>query len=164
MPDEDDEIYLSAKHIRDWKADYEASVTEASAIAAQITDLQSKHTQLTSKVHGLRTKIQLAIPFSPGLGEWIQEQEFNSSGDNVTLTKAILKSVAQIPGGHPMNCQTITAQVPRFGYPPQKLNSNPNYLYIALKRLTDRKLLEEIQPGSGNFRLTNEGRMEAQKN
>jgi hypothetical protein len=161
MSDQDDEVYLSAKHIREWKADYEASINEASVIAAQINELQAKHAQIASKIQGLKQKIHLAIPFSPGLGEWIQEQEFNSSGDNVTLTKAILKSLAQIPPGHPMPRQNIPMLVPRFGYPQQKLNSNPNYLYIALKRLTDRKLLEEM-PG-GNYKLTDVGRIESQK-
>lgn len=158
----DDEIYLSAKHIRDWKADYEASVNEASAIATQIQELQAKQSQLANKILVLKQKIHSAIPFSPSLGEWIQEQEFNSSGDNVTLTKAILKSLAQLPLGHAMNRQQIPQLVPRFGYPPQKLNANPNYLYIALKRLADRKLVEEV-PG-GSFKLTETGRTEAQRN
>jgi hypothetical protein len=161
MSDQDDEVYLSAKHIRDWKADYEASINEASVVSAQITELQAKQTQLASKIQGLKQKIHSAIPFSPSLGEWMQEQEFDSSGDNTTLTKAILKTLAQVPVGHPMNRGNIPGMVPRFGYPQQKLSSNPNYLYIALKRLTDRKLLEEM-PG-GNYRLTDMGRMEAQK-
>lgn len=159
---DENEVLLSAKLVRDWKAEYEALTAEQSALVTHINDLQKQHTELGNKAQKVMAKIYGAVPFLPELSQWIQEQQFNSSGDNATLTKAILKSLAQFPPGHAMNRQQIPQQVQRFGYPQQKLTANPNYLYIALKRLTDRKLLEEVLGGS--FRLTETGRMEAQKN
>lgn len=159
--DDENEILLSAKQVRDWKAEYEALITQQSALVTHIHDLQRQHAELVNKAQVVMNKIHGALPFLPELGEWIQEQQFNSSGDNATLTKAILKTLTLVPIGHAMNRQQIPQHVARFGYPPQKLQANPNYLYIALKRLVDRKYLEEV-PG-GSFRLTQTGRTEAQK-
>lgn len=157
----ENEVYLSAQHIREWKGEYEALITERSTLNAQITELQGKQGEVSAKIASIGQKLQLAIPFSPGLSEWIQEQEFSATPDNVTLTNAILKAFLRVPGGHAMPRQNIAHYLPQVGYPAQKLQANPNYLYIALKRLVDRKLIEEAH--SGHFRLTNEGRMAAQK-
>jgi hypothetical protein len=156
MSDQDDEVYLSAKHIRDWKAEFEALTIEQSGVSVQINSLQKRHTELANKIQSLRQKLHLAIPFSPSLGEWIQEKEFDATPDNVTLTDAILKAIVRFQVA---NRNMLQQNVQQFGYPAQKLQSNPNYLYIALKRLKDRKFIEEAPPDQ--FRLTSAGQAEA---
>lgn len=154
-----DEVYLSAQLIRQWMAEYTTLLAERTSLSAQQIELQRKMNEVGSKIQVLGNKLRAAAPFSPKILEWMQEQEFDQI-ENVALTDAILKALLRIPPGSAMNRNILQNTVPQLGYPAQKLQANPNYLYIALKRLADRNLITEAPPG--HFSLTGPGRVEAQ--
>ncbi len=158
---EESEVYLSGTHIRQWKADYEALLAERATLAGQMAELQQKQNAVNTNIQNLANKLRLAIPFAPGLSEWLEDQDFNLSPETTALTDAILKALMQIPPGHQIQPVQIQGLVPRFGYPQQKLQANPNYLYIALRRLVVRGFVEE--PMKGTYRLTQPGRTQAQQ-
>jgi hypothetical protein len=157
---EEDRVYLSAKDIRQWKDEYAALIAERMALANEFTDLQKRQTDVGNRIAALGQRLRQAVPFSPELAAWLEDQDFNLP-ENVALTDAILKSLLRTHLNAPMQRQAIQQMVPQLGYPAQKLQSNPNYLYIALKRLSDRNLIVEAPPH--HFRLTDQGRAEASK-
>ena len=157
-----DEVYLSTSLIREWKAEYEAAVSERNALVVQIHELQQKQSAFDAKIQSLTNKIKSATPFAPDLSEWLEEQSFNQSNETLALPDAILKLMIRIfpMNGHVQAFQ-IQQHLPQVGYPQQKLSATPNYLGIALKRLVGRNLLAESP--KGQFRLTTQGRMHAQQ-
>ena len=189
MTNENSTVYLSEPMICGWQDEYVSLAAARTELTAQVSEMNKKVGEIDTKLTELIQKIRAAVPFNPTLGEWVQEQEFEAQPDNVALTDAILKAflrfpqaavvhaaarhhrlppglrqqiVNQPPPAPPtINRQQIVQILPSVGYPAQKLNANPNYLYIALKRLLKRELIEE--PSPGQFRITPKGRMEAQK-
>jgi hypothetical protein len=155
------EIYLSAKIVRQWMADYTSLIAQRAALGQQITELQSKQNQVVQKISEVTSKLYGAGQLLEPVRDWIIEQEFNAQPDNTTLPKAILTVLSRTPGGHPVPRQNIQSLIAGAGYPQQRLQQNPNYLYIALKRLLDRKLIQEGP--AAHYQLTNDGRAEAQK-
>src|ERR1700721_954540 len=93
--DEENEVYLSAKLIRQWQDEYVELVNERTTLTTQINELNQKAGVIISKLGPLMNKKKAAAPFSGKIAEWIQEQEFNSAPDNVTLTSAILKALVR---------------------------------------------------------------------
>jgi hypothetical protein len=156
------EVYLSAAHIREWKADYEAALTERSVLAGQLIKLQQNQQAVVERIQSLANKLRAAIPFAPELSEWLEEQDFNRSAENLALPDAILKVMVRIfPANAHVPGHQIHQHLPQVGYPPQKLQATPNYLGIALKRLVARGLLQEAQ--KGQYGLTQPGRVHAQQ-
>jgi len=154
-------VYLSEKLIRQWMDEYVSLNAERARLIAQVAELQKKIGELQPIIQNLNNKIRAAVPFSPKVAEWIEEQESNSP-DNIALTDAILKSLLRVMNPT-VALQRVTLQgtVTQLGYPEHKLQANPNYIYIALKRLIDRKLIME-EPAH-HFRLTDAGRVEAEQ-
>jgi hypothetical protein len=157
MADQENEVFLSTQHIQQWMNEYSSLVSERTNLTTRQEELQKKLVMIGNDIQDVYHKLRAAIPFYPKIGEWLQEQEFAS--ESTALTDAILKALAQLPPGHPVNRAVIQQSVPQFGYSSQKLQANQNYMYIALKRLMDRKLINEIAPS--HFVLTNAGRAEA---
>jgi DNA-binding PadR family transcriptional regulator len=60
-----------------------------------------------------------------------------------------------------MSKSIIMQTVHQYGYPQQKLQANPNYINIALKRLIDRRLIYEGP--SGHYAITDAGRAELER-
>lgn len=153
----DDEVYLSAQLIRQWQAEYSQLLTERASLTDQQAEIQKRMNEVASKIQSLGNKLRAAAPFSPKILEWMQEQEFEP--ENVALTDAILKALLRTHPNQRINRNMLQQLVPQAGYPANKLQANPNYLYIALKRLADRNLIIEDPPG--HFQLTGTGRVEA---
>jgi seryl-tRNA synthetase len=157
----EDLVYLSERLIRQWMDEYVSLNAQRARLIAQVDELQNKINELHPIIQNLNTKIRAAVPFSSKVGEWIEEQEANSP-DNIALTDAILKTLLRVTNPTvALQRSTLQTSVAQFGYPAHKLQANPNYLYIALKRLIDRKLIME-EPAH-HFRLTDTGRAEAQQ-
>jgi len=157
----ENEIYLSEKLIRQWMDDYVLRNAERARLVAQVEELQNKISELHPIIQNLNSKIRAAVPFSPKVAEWIEEQEANSP-DNIALTDAILKALLRVMNPTTsLQRATLQSTVTQLGYPEHKLQANPNYIYIALKRLIDRKLIME-EPAH-HFRLTDAGRVEAEQ-
>ena len=160
-PQKDDAVYLSEKLIRQWMDEYVSLKGERIRLIAQVDEFQKKIDDLLPLIQNLDQKLRAAVPFSPKLAEWLEQQE-DSSPDNIALTDAILKSLLRVTNPA-VSLQRATLQntVTQLGYPAHKLQANPNYLYIAIKRLMDRKLIME-EPAH-HFRLTEVGRVEAEQ-
>ena len=160
-PQKEDAVYLSEKLIRQWMDEYVSLKGERIRLIAQVDEFQKKIDELLPLIQNLDQKLRAAVPFSPKLAEWLEEQEDNSP-DNIALTDAILKSLYRVTNPTvALQRATLQNTVTQLGYPAHKLQANPNYLYIALKRLMDRKLIME-EPAH-HFRLTEAGRAEAEQ-
>jgi len=160
-PRKEDEVYLSEELIRRWMDEYVTLNTERIRLIAQIDELQEKKDELLPAIQNLNNKIRAAIPFSPKVAEWLEDQE-DSSPENIALTDAILKALLRVTNPTvALHRATLQSTVTQLGYPAHKLQANPNYIYIAIKRLMDRKLITE-EPAH-HFRLTDAGRIEAEK-
>jgi seryl-tRNA synthetase len=160
-PQKEDQVYLSEGLIRQWMEEYVSLTAERTRLVAHLDELHKKLDELLPTIQNLNNKIRAAVPFSPRLAEWIEEQEDNSP-DNIALTDAILKTLLRVTNPTvALQRATIQSTVTQFGYPAHKLQANPNYIYIALKRLMDRKLIME-EPAH-HFRLTDAGRVEAEQ-
>jgi hypothetical protein len=134
---------------------------ERARLIAQADELRKKISDLLPIIQNLDTKIRAAVPFSAKVADWIEDQEANSP-DNIALTDAILKSLLTVMNPTTsLQRATLISTVTQLGYPEHKLQANPNYIYIALKRLIDRKLIME-EPAH-HFRLTDQGRLEAEQ-
>jgi hypothetical protein len=163
MPENtENEIYLSAQLVREWQDEYVALTSHRTDLTREQEALIKQINEANARLGVLLHKIKAAAPFSPKILEWLQEQEFVAQPDNVALTDAILKVFLRFATGIPIPRQNFVNVLPSVGYPAQKLNANPNYLYIALKRLRERELIEEVG-GAGHFVITPKGRAEAQK-
>ena len=159
--EQENEVYLSENLIREWMDGYVSLNAERVRLIAQVEELQRKISELVPVIQNLNNKIRAAVPFSPKVAEWIEEQEANSA-DNVALTDAILKSLIRVTNPTvAVQRATLQSTVTQLGYPAHKLQANPNYIYIALKRLIDRGLIME-EPAH-HFRLTDAGRVEAEQ-
>ena len=158
---EEDEVYLSERLIRQWMEKYVSLNGERIRLIAKVDEFEKKISELLPVIQELSNKLRAAVPFSPKLTEWLEEQDDNSP-ENIALTDAILKSLFRVTNAT-VSLQRATLQntVTQLGYPAHKLQANPNYLYIALKRLMDRKLIME-EPAH-HFRLTEAGRAEAEQ-
>jgi hypothetical protein len=159
--EDENEVYLSAAQVRGWQDEYSGLGNERADVGTQIQALNKRAGEINARQSELLNKIRAAAAFSPKIAEWVQEQDFNAQPDNTTLTKAILKALLRIPGQPVVPRQNIQATLPHVGYPQQRIATNPNYFYTALKRLVGRGHLFEPQPGF--YQLTQEGRLEAQK-
>ena len=160
-PQAENEIYLSDELIRQWMDEYVSRNAERIRLIAQVEELQKKISELLPVIQQLDNKIRAAVPFSPKVLEWIEEQEANSA-DNIALTDAILKSLHRVTNPtSSLQRATLLNIVTQVGYPAHKLQANPNYIYIALKRLIDRKLI--IEEPAHHFRLTDDGRVAAEQ-
>lgn len=161
MPDEEDnQVYLSSQHVRQWMTEYSEAIDARIGLQTQANEIQQKVNELTTKIQALGTKLKSAMPFEPKIAEWMTEREFDAT-ENIPLTNAILRGLFRIPLGQFVQRNQIHSLVQQVGYPLQKLQANQNYLYIALKRLTDRKLIVEQQ--NGYFAITETGRHEVAK-
>jgi seryl-tRNA synthetase len=157
----EDEVYLSDKLIRQWMDEYVSLDGERRRLTAQVSELQEKISELLPVIQTLDDKIRAAAAFSPKLAQWIEEQEDNSP-DNVALRDAILKSLLMVTNSTvALQKSTLQSAVSQLGYPAQKLQTNPDYLHMALRRLRDRKLI--VEEPADHFRLTDAGRVEAKK-
>ena len=94
-PQKDDQVYLSERLIREWMEEYVSLTAERVKLVAQVDELQKKLDELLPAIQNLNTKIRAAVPFSPRLEEWIEQQEDNSP-DNIALTDAILKTLLRV--------------------------------------------------------------------
>jgi len=158
---ENEVVYLSEKLIRQWMDEYVSLNAERVSLIAQVEELQKTIGELLPIIQNLNSKIRAAVPFSPKVAEWLEEQEANSA-DNIALTDAILKALFRVTNPTvALQRATLQSTVTQLGYPAHKLQANPNYIYIALKRLIDRKLIME-EPAH-HFRLTDAGRVEAEQ-
>jgi hypothetical protein len=158
--DSNDDILLSAELIKQWIEQYESLSGRKDEITKKIQELNGEAQQISNELVGLQHKMATARPFSRRLQEWLQQQEDNNP-ETIALTDAILKTLLKFPPGAMINREHIKSFVSQTGYPSAKLQANPNYFYIALKRLTDRGLIAEAPPG--NFKLTDAGRAETTK-
>jgi hypothetical protein len=157
----EDTVYLSEQLIRRWQDEYVGLASERADVTTQVDQLNKRVTEINGKLTALQNKLKSAVPFNPKLIEWLQEQEFMAQPENVALTDAILKVFLRFPAPQQIPRQNFNNILPAVGYSPQRLQANPTYLYIALKRLIVRELIEEPTPGQ--FRITNKGREEAMK-
>jgi hypothetical protein len=156
------QIFLSEKLIQQWKVEYVSLFGERNQLSEQLKEVQSKQNVVTAKIQEIGNKLRSATAFSPPLAEWMIEQEVESA-ENIPLTTAILKALLRLHQNQAMNRNNLQVLVPQLGYPAQKLQANPNYIYIAIKRLLERKppLIREHPPG--HYMLPPEGRAEAMK-
>jgi hypothetical protein len=158
----DNEVYLSAAQIREWKNEYETLITERNKLAQEIGEMQQRQNKVIAGIGLLNHKLKLAVPFAPGLADWIEEQNFIGSSEEVALPDAILKVMARVfPNNPHVMMAMIHQHLPNVGYQLQKLQQTPNYFGIALKRLVARGLIAEHQ--KGQYGLTQQGRMHAQQ-
>ncbi len=157
------QIFLSEKLIQQWKTEYLSLFNQRNTLAQQVREVQAQQLQVNNKIQEIGNKLRGASQFLPSLGEWIIEQDIESTAENISLTTAILKALARHAPHVAVNRNTLQTTVPQLGYPAQKLQANQNYMYIAIKRLLERKppLIKENPPG--HYSLTNEGRAEAMK-
>jgi hypothetical protein len=160
-PQAEDEVYLSEQLIRQWMDEYVSLNAERVRLIAQVDEFQKQIGELLPVIQNLDNKIRAAVPFSPRVARWIEDQEDNSP-DNIALTDAILKALLRVTNPTvALQRTTLQTTVTQLGYPAHKLQANPNYFYIALKRLIDRKLI--MAEPAHHFRLTDTGRMEAEQ-
>lgn len=75
------------------------------------------------------------------------KQELEAESGKVPLTKAIVDVLTTVFPGRPVDRNLLKKSVTRVGYPVDRLNTNPNYLYIAIRRLLDRDLIKEEPEG-----------------
>jgi hypothetical protein len=161
QPLEKDEVYLSERLIREWMEQYVTLNAERVSLIAQVSVLQTKIDELLPIIQNLNNQLRAAIPFSPKVAEWLEEQEDNSP-DSAALTDAILKTLLRVTNPTvALQRTTLQSTVTLHGYPVHKLQANPNYLYIALKRLMGRGLI--VEEPDHHFRLTEAGRSEAEQ-
>jgi hypothetical protein len=73
-PQAENEIYLSDELIRQWMDDYVSLNAERVRLIAQVEELQKKIGELLPIIQQLDNKIRAAVPFSPKVLEWIEEQ------------------------------------------------------------------------------------------
>jgi predicted nuclease with TOPRIM domain len=138
--------FLTAEHVEQWKAERSNFADRLSALKGQVEQINAEMTQITAEIAKRDQMLRNAVPFVPGLAEWLDSID----PETIALTDAI-KRVLQMHHGQPLNREIIKQILPRTGYVTQKLNANPNYFYTALKRLVDRQQIIESPPG--HFRL-----------
>jgi hypothetical protein len=161
MADSDpNEVLLTVEQIRQWMDEYKAIGAERARLNAVLEETQKGLSETDTKLITIAKKLRLAAPFYPKISEWLEEEEFNTP-DSVALTLAILTALAHHPVNTSISRNVLQQTVGQFGYPPQKLLANPNYLSIALKRLITRQLIEEA--AAQHFKITPVGRAEAAK-
>jgi hypothetical protein len=161
MADEkrDPEVLLTRQHIHQWMDEFSALLAERVEISKKQEEMQHRSNVVGQNIQMLHHRLLAVAPFYPSIVEWLKEQEIVSP-DGVALTQAILRVLQQIPNQAAMNRLNIQQLVPQFGYPAHKLQANQNYMNIALKRLVDRRLVEEFPASSGHYRITDAGRTE----
>ena len=133
-------VFLSSSDVELWKAD-------RARIVGEITEATAKIEALRADLNTLDKKMKAAILFVPDLEEWLDEETERQMGQEaVALTDAI-KKVLAINILRPVPRDEIKLQLSKVGYSTEKLRANPNYFYIALKRLVERNEITEAKPG-----------------
>jgi hypothetical protein len=129
--------------------------------AAELVEVQRKIGPLTAAIRQMDNLLKAVAPSFPGLEDWIKENisanplidDTNTTVEDVPLTNAIKRVLMgrREPPGRLTTRERIKVGLPSAGYPLDKINANPNYLYTALKRLVDRG--EIIEAPGGNYRI-----------
>lgn len=118
-------------------------------LAAELKRVRAQAQNLSAKIDEIDGRLRSAVAFVPALKEWLDAVDFE---DDVALTDAIVAVLKRKPTGRMVPRDEIRRQLPTVGYSSAKLAANPNYFYIALKRLVERGLIVEGAP-TGRFAL-----------
>jgi hypothetical protein len=148
MSETGSDVLLSRGLVEQWKH-------ELIDMDARILDAQKQVVALQNRKKDLSRKLQSAVAFIPELEGWLKgqasllaEQEAEAAADDVALTDAIVRYLTKRgPARPPASRDRIRNNLPAVGYSNEKITANPNYLYTALKRLVDRKIIKEEPQG-----------------
>jgi len=141
------QVLLSSADLEQWRAEWEKIDDDIAEAEKRVHDVHRRKQELSHLLQG-------AAVFSSELATWwkaqqelqIQRQE-QASGDDVALTDAIVRFLKLRTPQRPASRERIRNHLPSVGYPNAKIMANPNYLYTALKRLIDRKIIKEGPAG-----------------
>jgi hypothetical protein len=141
------DVLLSKEDIEGWKREWEGIDDNIANAEARVQELRTRKIKLAQLLRG-------AMVFAPGLENWIHLQEASrplggpqDTSDDVALTDAIL-SVLRHRFPLSVSREEIRLELPAHGYPTEKIQNNPNYLYTALGRLVrSGKIVEAVPAG-----------------
>jgi hypothetical protein len=147
-------VLLSSTDVANWQREWLTIDDRVQAAEQQIVALRAQKAEVTKKLEG-------AALFVPKVADWLKQQaeylrlkEEAKAPDDVALTDAIVRILrTRVSPARPvMSRDRIRTYLPAAGYPTAKIQANPNYLYIALKRLVDRNVIIESPPGHYKIR------------
>jgi len=147
-------VLLSSADVANWQREWLTIDDRIRLAEKQITELRAAKSELLKKLEG-------AALFVPEVATWLKEQtehlrlkEEKEAPDDVALTDAIVRVLRTRtnPARPTMARDRIRAYLPAAGYPTAKIQANPNYLYVALKRLADRGIILESPAGHYKMR------------
>ena len=128
-----------------WKTQRDFLILEQTKSLEQQKVIAKRLAEMSSELQILDKNLVAAATLAPELEEQLQDVLVP---EEPALTDAIVKVLQQKPEG--VDREYIRGRLPVVGYATAKLDKNPNYLYIALKRLINRRRIEENE---GKFRI-----------
>lgn len=129
---------LTTEDIRQWQDRF-------SEISEEIGEARRKIADLEGERSAFEVKFKAASLFAPDITQWLSEQV--PPAEEIALTEAIIKAL-QTNGPKSIARDRLKSLLPAAGYAETKLNANPNYLYVAIKRLLTREKIVEVEEGT----------------
>lgn len=140
-------VLLSTDDVARWQHEWLTIDDRIRDAELHISELRKLKTELLRRLEGVSL-------FVPEVSSWLKEQqellrqkEEREAPDDVALTEAIVRVLTARGPARPVTRERLRAYLPNFGYSTTKIQANPNYLYIALKRLVDRGIIVEGPTG-----------------